>query len=201
MANKIENLNFAGSFIRQLTLMPGKELRIQLLHGPLKKGQGQIVEEVDLVFHGLQNCLFDLNADPWLEIISLETDSQLNTAQDDTASSQNSPKTTATNSGSNSTRTFELRCKEGRLLVNAQQLRSTIMDEITLVDRSSSLTVPSDSLSPPDESIDILCAFCGRKGAEVSKIITGSEANICGDCVMTCVDLIKPKPPAMPTED
>src|SRR5712691_7567446 len=33
---------------------------------------------------------------------------------------------------------------------------------------------------------DTRCSFCGKKYAEVAKVITGAEGNICNECVGIC---------------
>ncbi len=36
-----------------------------------------------------------------------------------------------------------------------------------------------------------ICSFCGRKEAEVRKLISGPDAFICDECITMCVDIIK----------
>lgn len=194
MLTSLQELNIAGSFIRQLTLFPGKKLEIRLLHGPVGKEQGEVVEEIDLAFHGLTICGFDLRADPWIEIISLETES--NSSVNDDPLNDDSSKGETPKGESPARRRFQLLCCEGRIEILAERFTSTIVDEITFVDRlpgSDDFYHSNASLSL-DESREIRCGFCGRERVDVSKIITGSEANICADCIRICVDLIEPEP-------
>jgi len=34
------------------------------------------------------------------------------------------------------------------------------------------------------------CSFCGKNQHEASLIIAGFDANICSDCVLTCVEVV-----------
>lgn len=43
-----------------------------------------------------------------------------------------------------------------------------------------------DSKSP----IYYYCAFCGLSSSEVKTIIAGKYANICNECVVSCLDIL-----------
>jgi hypothetical protein len=40
------------------------------------------------------------------------------------------------------------------------------------------------------ENSDAVCGFCGKRRDEVSRMIAGSSANICDECVAFCIDAL-----------
>jgi hypothetical protein len=61
--------------------------------------------------------------------------------------------------------------------------------EIALYDwTDQQLQVLSKKLMPSEYKRS--CAFCGRSGEEVSKLIAGPSAYICSDCVVLCNEIM-----------
>jgi len=42
---------------------------------------------------------------------------------------------------------------------------------------------------------DFHCSFCGKRRAEVRKLISGPRVFICNECVVMCREIIGPRPP------
>jgi ATP-dependent protease Clp ATPase subunit len=42
---------------------------------------------------------------------------------------------------------------------------------------------------------DLFCSFCGKRRAEVRKLISGPRVFICNECVVRCRDTLGPRPP------
>jgi ClpX C4-type zinc finger protein len=210
MPENFIDLDIDGSFIRAMRFVPSKSVDMSLLHAPRNKTEKQVTLQYDLHFHGAYGLRSNLNAQPWLEIESHDLVLHSEYLKEITEKrSGTSPESTSELSH------FQLICDEGTIDIIAEYFTSSITDEIPVVGsflsrqtqqtnlqiplkdhllRSSGLAsdVPSHSPAPLDESAEIRCAFCGRERAEVAKIITGAEANICSDCVWICIALVKP---------
>ena len=210
MPESFTHLDIDGSFIHTLRFVPSKTVDIRLLHAPKNETARQVTLQYDLHFQGVYGLRSHLDAQPWLEIKAHHVLLQ----------SEYLKEITTQRSGRRSESTSELShfqfiCDEGAIDIIAEYFTSHITDEIPFVGSFASLQAQqpspqmqvSDDLpespeltsdvaspAPLNEPVETRCAFCGRERAEVANIITGSEANICGDCVMICVGLIEPTP-------
>jgi hypothetical protein len=205
MLENFADLDIDGSFIRTLKFVPSQTVDMSLLHAPQNKSEKQVSLQYDLHFHGVQGLRSNLDAQPWLEIKS--HDLLLHSEYLKTITEQRNKRSSESRS---ELRHFQLICDEGAIDIIAEYFTSSITDEIPVVGSFVSLQAQEHNLhlqespglaygfphspAPSDEPVEIRCAFCGRERAEVTKIITGSGANICDDCVLICIGLIRPTP-------
>lgn len=73
MAEKFEDVQIDGAFIRELILVPSDNVRVSLLRAPNNKSERQVSIMSDLQFHEVQSCHCSFIANPWLEITSHAT--------------------------------------------------------------------------------------------------------------------------------
>lgn len=46
--------------------------------------------------------------------------------------------------------------------------------------------------SNPEEAVDIRCSFCGKHKDQVQKIVAGPGVFICDECVLLCLEIVRP---------
>ncbi len=197
MSIDFKDLKLQGSFIREFKFVPSRSLRIELRTVP-EKGGKQISVLYELVFDQVRWFRSSLEAEPWLEIKSHNVVLPSDYLQRHTphqSKEMNEPAAEIRAGLSH----FQLILEEGQIDIVAEHFTASAIEEIQVIGRdersfTSALSSHFPASPASEESTEMRCAFCGRDRAEVTKIITGSEANICRDCVMICVGLIEDEP-------
>lgn len=190
MLENFADLDIDGSFVREMRFVPSKTVRMSLLRAPQTESETQVTRQYDLQFHGVYGFRSNLDAQPWLETKSHDLLSQSDYLR------EVSEQINATSPHIQSElRHFKIICDEGEIDVIAERFTSSITDEIAhagsfasrQAEQTNAQTQHEDNLAPAPE---LNCAFCGKGGSEVAKIVTGPSASICDACVTICSDLI-----------
>ena len=70
MSQNFDHLKIDGSFISDLTATPSKRVRLSLFHGPRTETDEQVSLEFDLQFNRVRYFILNIEAKPWMEIVS-----------------------------------------------------------------------------------------------------------------------------------
>lgn len=135
MVKDFSSLRIDGAFIGELTVVPTKKLRLSLFRGPLSKSERQMAEEFDLQFNKVEGFRFDLDAKPWLEIVShkvLAKSDYITSYLADIGKEGRKPKA---NRGK--LYHFQIVCQEGQLEVLAEQFSISLVNEIPYFESKS----------------------------------------------------------------
>jgi ClpX C4-type zinc finger protein len=181
MSLTFNELKLAGSFIRDIEFIPSRTVRIEIRTAP-QSGENPVSILYELVFDQVHSFRPNFDADPWLEIKSHRMRWPYRSRERKEIDAECGH--------------FEFIFDEGTIDIIAEKFTGSALDEIPFLgpgDLANHSVMSHEPTFPAnEESMEMKCGFCGRERAEVMKIIMGSEANICSDCVKICVGLIEP---------
>jgi hypothetical protein len=135
MSQKFEDIKISGSFIREITLVPSKKVRMILLRAPQHESEKQVSVVSDLEFHQVRGFRANFQAQPWLEITSCDSPTQSDYLKEYFARERDKP--TGEDSGSTGRpHHFRIKCEEGDLEIIAETFTISVIDEIPHVGSS-----------------------------------------------------------------
>ena len=185
MNTDYSDLNLAGSFINEISLIPGQALIVKVLRGPVSKGNRNVVEELMLELRNLLAVSAELRsapAEPSIEIVSYSVHPVTNAREE-------TPSSTVQDT---SDVQIVINCDKGDFDVTAGSFTWSVINEIPFFPSSASAEIGFSTVMKQLESEQVTCSFCGRKSTEVARIVKGNDACICIDCVKVCSGLLDP---------
>ena len=118
-----DELEIDRAFISELTIVPSKKIRMTLLRGP-REENAQVGREYDLQFSRVHDVTLNLQARPWLEIVShnLLSESKYLTSYFEIHPEAEGRITKS--------RHFQVICDEGQIDVIAEEFSISLVNEI-----------------------------------------------------------------------
>jgi len=128
MENDFDRLDLKGAFIKEICIAPNKQFVFEIIGGPYKSStaSGEVVRIVELKFDDLRVFSMNVQADPWLEIIShrRRTDSEYLRAY------KGHPTLKVKEAQSEAVSHFEINCDEGAINIIASTWRYVLKEEL-----------------------------------------------------------------------
>lgn len=192
MSEQSTPLQLARAVIREITFTPSRSFRISLLRAPQTDRERQVSTQYDLHFPNVLCCRLNFQAKPWLEIRSY--DILLSSDYLEQYVRQTGEADRQSTEAPSKIHHFQFTLEEGYIDIISEHNPSVVAREMPHLGRSTSQAETDNLQIEPakglHEESELTCAFCGKRQSEVAKIIKGSAANICDECVATCSRLI-----------
>ncbi len=129
MSAKFEDIKIDRSFIREITLIPSKTVRMSILRAPQRNSEKQVSVLSDLKFDQVRRFRSNLNAEPWLEIISHHSSTQSDYLKQYFAGRQEEPQGESRQTSPDVSH-FQIKCEEGEMDIIAEGFTCLVIEEI-----------------------------------------------------------------------
>ena len=129
MSQKFEDIKVDGAFIREITLVPSKSIRMTLLRAPQSESEEQVTVLSELQFHEVRSCRANFQAEPWLEIKSHDSPAESHYLAHYLARERETADAEVSQSSS-TWRVLRIICDEGEIAVIAETFTISVLEEM-----------------------------------------------------------------------